>query len=192
MKIYLIRHGETTGDIEDRYGGSYDDHLSEKGISQAEELAEKISSFGVEKIYTSTLIRAKETAEILNKKLNVSIDEVLGIKERNIYGKLSGMVKAEAREKFPELAEALRDYRNTIEGAESYEEATERMKIAFEEITASESEVVAVITHGGTIKTFFREFLKREVESVGDCGFAELEISNGEIKLLSVEGVNFK
>jgi len=31
MKIFLIRHGETTGDIENRYGGSYDDHLTEMG-----------------------------------------------------------------------------------------------------------------------------------------------------------------
>ena len=36
MKIYLIRHGETTGDIEDRYGGDYDDHLSKNGKQQVE------------------------------------------------------------------------------------------------------------------------------------------------------------
>ena len=41
VKIYLIRHGETTGDVEDRYGGAYDDHLSEKEKAQARELAGK-------------------------------------------------------------------------------------------------------------------------------------------------------
>jgi broad specificity phosphatase PhoE len=39
MKIFLIRHGETTGDIEDRFGGDYDDHLTEKGRAQSQELA---------------------------------------------------------------------------------------------------------------------------------------------------------
>ena len=32
MKIYLIRHGETTSDIEDRFGGDYDDHLTSHGV----------------------------------------------------------------------------------------------------------------------------------------------------------------
>lgn len=34
MKIYLVRHGETTGDVEDRYGGWYDDHLTDRGKEQ--------------------------------------------------------------------------------------------------------------------------------------------------------------
>ena len=41
MKIYLIRHGETTGDVEDRYGGDYDDCLSKTGEKQVKELAKK-------------------------------------------------------------------------------------------------------------------------------------------------------
>ena len=44
MKIYLIRHGETTGDIENRYGGDFEDHLSEKGTKQSHELAKKLAS----------------------------------------------------------------------------------------------------------------------------------------------------
>lgn len=35
MKIYLIRHGQTTGDVEDRYGGAYDDELTDKGKNEA-------------------------------------------------------------------------------------------------------------------------------------------------------------
>lgn len=42
MKIFLCRHGQTTGDIEDRYGGDYDDHLTDLGKTQAEELANKL------------------------------------------------------------------------------------------------------------------------------------------------------
>jgi len=42
MKIYLIRHGETTGDVEDRYGGSYDDHLTDKGRGQLEKTAKEL------------------------------------------------------------------------------------------------------------------------------------------------------
>jgi len=67
MKIYLIRHGETTGDIEERFGGDYDDHLTQKGKAQAQNLAEQLQNKGIEKIFVSPKIRARETAEEVSK-----------------------------------------------------------------------------------------------------------------------------
>ncbi|MBI4020340.1 MAG: histidine phosphatase family protein [Candidatus Aenigmarchaeota archaeon] len=51
MKIYLIRHGETTGDVEDRYGGDYDDHLTRKGKQQSINLSRRLSNKDVEIIF---------------------------------------------------------------------------------------------------------------------------------------------
>lgn len=48
MKIYLIRHGETTGDIEGRFGGDYDDHLTEQGKQQATTLGEQLKAAEIE------------------------------------------------------------------------------------------------------------------------------------------------
>jgi broad specificity phosphatase PhoE len=48
MKIYIIRHGETTSDIENRYGGDYDDHLTEKGVNQAKDLSAKLADCGIQ------------------------------------------------------------------------------------------------------------------------------------------------
>lgn len=45
MNIYLIRHGQTTGDIENRYGGSYDDELSSEGEIQAHKLEQFLEKF---------------------------------------------------------------------------------------------------------------------------------------------------
>lgn len=42
MKIYLIRHGQTTGDVEDRYGGAYDDELTDKGKNEAPQISYKL------------------------------------------------------------------------------------------------------------------------------------------------------
>jgi len=72
MKIYLIRHGETTGDIDDRFGGDYDDHLTQRGKSQAQELAEKLKGKRIEIIFVSPRIRAKETAEEVRKILKLA------------------------------------------------------------------------------------------------------------------------
>ena len=54
----MIRHGESIGDVEERYGGDYDDHLTEKGRQQAKELAEKLGEKGIQLIYSSPRIRA--------------------------------------------------------------------------------------------------------------------------------------
>ena len=53
MKIYIIRHGQTTGDVEDRYGGAYDDELTDKGKTQAQELASKLSDSGIKILFCS-------------------------------------------------------------------------------------------------------------------------------------------
>ena len=47
MLIYLARHGETTGDVEDRYGGDYDDHLTEKGTERNADCRLCSSPFGM-------------------------------------------------------------------------------------------------------------------------------------------------
>lgn len=59
MKIYLIRHGQTTGDIENRYGGSYDDELTDEGQIQAHNLADKLMNSAIQILFCSPLIRAQ-------------------------------------------------------------------------------------------------------------------------------------
>ena len=189
MRIFLCRHGQTTGDIEDRYGGSYDDHLTDEGIKQSEDLAEKLKKSGIQKIYTSSLIRAKEMSSIIGKKLEAEIEETPELKERNIYGVLSGMVKSEAREKFPDLVEAVKDFKNTIDMAESYEAAQERMLTGFKKVLRSKEKIVAIVTHGGTIKSIFRKLIGKEISRIVDCGYAELEWNGRNLDLLRSDGI---
>src|SRR3989344_3112401 len=84
MKIYLIRHGETTGDKEDRYGGNYDDHLTDLGKRQIKETAEKLVGKNIEIIFTSPLIRTKEATDIINSKTNCPVEVVSDFEERVI------------------------------------------------------------------------------------------------------------
>jgi probable phosphoglycerate mutase len=86
MKIYLIRHGQTTSDIEDRYGGAYDDELSNEGITQTYDLADKLGNSGIQILFCSPLIRAQQTAKILKSKLNCEIKTVKDLRERNKNG----------------------------------------------------------------------------------------------------------
>lgn len=192
MKIYLIRHGETTGDIEDRYGGDYDDHLSELGQREAEDLTQRVKDFGIEKIFCSPRIRAKETAEILIKGLGCDIEIVNDMRERNQYGILTGMVKSEARQKYPELTELLKDYRNIIEGAEGYDAFSNRVHDALAKIAGMNHKIVAVVTHGGPIKVVLRKIEYAFDYKMKDCAFAEMEADGTKLVPIRLEGIEAK
>ena len=173
MKIFLIRHGETTGDIEDRYGGFYDDHLTERGRAQLKETAQKLDGIQADVIFSSSLIRAKESAEILNEVLHTEIVLSDGLKERN-YGVLGGLTKSEAKERFPEATELHKDYSNTDPEGESWEEFTQRVLSAFASIVSQPLQTVVIVGHGGSIKTILRHVEMPLPESIGDGEIIEV------------------
>jgi broad specificity phosphatase PhoE len=193
MEIYLIRHGQTTGDIENRYGGSYDDHLTDEGEIQAHKLAEKLADSGIQIILCSPLIRAQETAKIINTKLNCEIKTIEDLKERNQNGVLSGLTRDEAKLKYPQLVEEVKDYRNQIQGAESYPDFVERIKKAFTEIANSAGfSTIGVVTHGGPIRVIFREILKDREIDIADCAYAVMQSEGNNLKLETLDGIEYK
>jgi broad specificity phosphatase PhoE len=175
MKILLVRHGETTGDIEDRYGGAYDDHLTEKGRQQLQQTAEQLEGRKIDVIFVSNLIRARESADIINEKLGTHVEVMDGLRERN-YGVLGGLTKSEAIEKYPEAVEAHKDPANTDPEGESQIDFTERVLSTFTSIKESDHDVVAVVSHGGPIKQIMRHLNMPLPEKIGDREIIEVEL----------------
>src|SRR3989338_5497449 len=186
MKIYLIRHGETTGDIEDRFGGDYDDHLTKKGITQAQELAKQLKDKKIEIIFVSPKIRARETAKEVQKVLNVPVEVVDDLRERNNYGVLTGLTKAEAKEKHPIDFEKIskdKTYHN-VSSSESYEKIKERAIKVFNKIFSKNYKTIAIISHGGIISTYVREVLAEGKNiKLGDCAILEIIKDNQKLTL---------
>ena len=193
MKIYLIRHGESTGDVENRYGGAYDDELTEKGKIQAQELSNKLANSGIQILFSSPLKRAQQTAKILSTKLNCEIKTIEDLRERNKNGILTGMTKNEAMEKYPELVEELKDYRNQIEGAESQEDFTKRIKKVFMEIVENENySTIGIVTHGMPFWVIFGDILKNnKIVSIDDCAYAVLSKKGEQIILEKSESIEY-
>lgn len=184
MKLIFIRHGETTGDVEERYGGDYDDHLTAKGREQAKEALEELKTKNIKLIISSPLIRAQETAEILADNKCPIITEPK-FKERNQYGILTGRIKEEAMMERPELVEFLKDYLNTIEGAESYQNFRDRIVSAVNNLADKEKDICrAIIWHGGPMRVLFRDILKLgEIGKIGDLAWVEIEGDNGNFTM---------
>ena len=66
-KLYLIRHGETDYNNALRFQGQTDIPLNQKGIEQAEKVADFLKDVPLQAIYTSSLQRARTTAEIIGR-----------------------------------------------------------------------------------------------------------------------------
>lgn len=173
MKILLIRHGETTGDVEDRYGGVYDDHLTEKGQWQLRETAKRLNGVRANKLYSSSLIRAKESAEIINDVLKTEIELLDGLQERN-YGILGGLTKEEALKKYPEAVELHKDPTNTDPDGESQAHFIERVITTFQHVIKQNYTTVVVVSHGGPIKVILRHLNKSLPDKIGDGEIIEL------------------
>lgn len=179
MRIILIRHGQSTGDVEDRYGGAYDDELSPQGERQAQELAEEMAGLGIETLFASPLKRALQTAQAIRNRVACPLHVMDGLRERDRYGLLSGMTKVQAKRDYPDLAERAKDLFATLPSAESYEAAAQRMSETYADVLAQTRNCSAVLWHGGGMRVLFRDILEQgEPEEVGDCGWVELMQSN--------------
>ena len=102
-KLYLIRHGQSIYNLENRFTGWKDVDLTDLGTSQAKEAAKLLQDESFDLAFTSNLYRAQKTLDIILDELNMSLDVIKNeaLNERD-YGDLVSQNKSEAAEKFPE------------------------------------------------------------------------------------------
>lgn len=175
MKIYLIRHGETTGDVEDRYGGSYDDHMTELGRSQLKETANKLLDKNIEIVFSSPLIRAKESSEIISTVLDCRVEYSDGLRERH-YGILGGLTKQEALTKYPEAVEIYKNPQETPIEGESYSDFQQRVLDTFKDLIKENYQTIAILSHGGPIKQILGYLNMNIPPMLGDGEIIETEV----------------
>lgn len=92
MNLYVIRHGQTDWNVLKKMQGATDIPLNQKGIEQAYITKENLKNINFDLIYSSTLIRAKQTAQIVNENRNLDIIYTKKLLERN-YGEFEGTSK---------------------------------------------------------------------------------------------------
>ena len=195
MKVYFVRHGEAMDDVEDCYGGWADYPLSPKGIKQALNTGQKLADqgTGAEIILTSSLLRAKETAEEISKVLELPVEEFVYLKERNTYGLLCGVNKDEAKEKYPELVKAYEGGRPVL-GYEAYDFFLERVRKLIELLLGLGYETVICVTHGKLLKALLEDVAEsKKVARLGDGCIVEVTLDKkGHLEILDSEGVVFE
>ncbi len=160
QRIVLWRHGQTNWNIENRFQGHSDIPLNEVGIAQAERAAPLLLNLQPDKIVSSDLIRARQTASALAKlaKLEIQIDA--GLRETN-GGKWEGKTGAENRaedyERFVTWLDG--DDAPAGETGERRSEIAERAVSAITRALSPDVSTLIVVTHGGTARCILGKML---------------------------------
>lgn len=153
MICYLVRHGK---DDETVRGGWSDASLCEEGITQVNKLALQLTqdlNLHIGCIYSSDLMRARQTAEILNGALHATVKFCPQFREVN-NGMLAGMKNSLACEKFPGLYWSSLNWEDPYPNGESPREFYERIVSAWNEFKDHVCNLpynVMLVTHGGVI-----------------------------------------
>jgi probable phosphoglycerate mutase len=152
-RLYLLRHGQSAGNAEGRFGGHSATPLSGLGFQQAQATADALARERIDAIYSSDLMRAVQTAQPLAELLDLPIIQTPAFRERHV-GILEGLTFDESKELHPDDYYALvnRNINHVITKGESYRQLLGRVNRELGNIVdAHRGERVAIFSHTGAI-----------------------------------------
>lgn len=184
--LYLVRHGQTDWNANGITQGQADIPLNSEGIKQAQALGETLRKIKFDAVFSSDLVRAKKTAEILALERKMAIETTRFLRERR-YGKFDGkpwQLMQEFYDTWVSLSKEKRMNYRPYKDYETDEEVISRF-ITFLRETAVRytGKTVLIVCHGSMLRTLLNH-LSEETYLLGAVS------NSGYIKLKS-DGVNF-
>jgi broad specificity phosphatase PhoE len=188
--LWLVRHGTTTLNVENRYRGRRDIPLDAQGYQDAVDAARRLSSVGLTAVYTGPLRRTIATAQIIADEARVPDIRILHGLNNLDYGAWEGMTAEEAAIFDPEAFACYRTSpaRAACPQGERLADAQQRMIGALRLIGERHAgEVVAAVTHAVMIRLVVVQIRGIHDESwrvpVGRGSVTRFTVSGGEITL---------
>jgi 2,3-bisphosphoglycerate-dependent phosphoglycerate mutase len=158
LELYLIRHGKSTWNQTGRIQGQTDVPLSNEGVQQAQALAKRLKSWKFDRVYSSDLQRAKQTAEFVYPKREIMFDARL----REIHlGEFEGRTWNEMTDEERDIfsVQFAGPYDQRVPGGESNDDLRHRALAWLAELP-KEGRVIA-FTHGGFIVSMLQSVVGR-------------------------------
>ncbi|MBD0326608.1 MAG: histidine phosphatase family protein [Pyrinomonadaceae bacterium] len=195
--ILLIRHGQSQGNAEGRFGGHTATPLSPRGRRQAEATALSLATEKISAIYSSDLPRAVETAMPLAHIKRLNVEKTEAFRERNV-GVMEGLTFEEAAAQHPEQYAALirRDFEHVLLGGESYRQMLDRAARHLDRIIEQhKGGQVVIFSHTGTICILTLHLigaldaptLRPVWLATSNCGITRIELrSDGFVRVQAV------
>ena len=163
--ILLARHGETDWNREHRWQGHTDRPLTARGREQARALARRLAEIRLEAVYTSDLMRARDTAASVAERQGLDVRTMSELREVDV-GSWAGLTKSEAEVRFPEAFRRWQLGDTGWQDGETYEEMSERVLAAIGRIASEHPNgPVLVVSHGGSIRAIHAAALGLDVHA---------------------------
>lgn len=160
--LVLVRHGQTTANIEQRWQGHSDGELTDEGHRQARLVAANIDE--VDAVYTSPLVRAQDTAAALGDAAGIAPVVEADLKEIG-FGAWESLTPDEISARDPGALRRLRNGEDIARGGtgETFGGVRNRMTASLEAIASHHDKgIVAVVSHGGALRAFVTGVLGME------------------------------
>jgi broad specificity phosphatase PhoE len=166
-RIYLARHGQTAYNAEGRFQGQGPVPLDETGRAQAAALAEQAVAYEFAALWCSPLLRARETADLVARRIGLTPREDARLMETDA-GEWTDRSFVEVLEEDPEGFARFKDGDPTFAfpGGESFAQQAVRVAAAFHDIKRAEAPAL-VVCHGGVIRIALFQRTK-DREALGD------------------------
>lgn len=167
--VIWTRHGQTTMTAQNIIQGrsnKTNTPLSPDGQQEAEQLAKSLINEKIDLILTSPLVRSKQTADILGKKLKIKVITEPLLTERD-YGVADGQTINDVEKKFP----AYTTHRRTavLPQAETAEQLAQRVKKLFTKITKQyPGKTIVCVTHNGLLRSALHTLTGKEMETTAE------------------------
>ncbi len=185
-QLLLVRHGETDWNRDRRFQGHADQPLNHAGREQARALADELAGERIDFVYTSDLVRARETAEIVAARLGADVVVWNELREIDV-GDWEGLTWPEIEERHPEGARSWHEHGQGWNSGETYDQLGERIIAALRRIAADHpDQSVLVVGHGGTVRAT-RAFIqglsvadsRRQSPGIGNCEVFRVVVEDG-------------
>lgn len=198
--LYIVRHGQTDWNAAFKVQGQIDIPLNEIGEQQAQEAAEKLKDIEFAAAFSSDLVRAKRTAEIITLEKDIAVQVTKLIRERN-FGVIEGEQLTELRAKEKELEHLAYEERFRYKmdpSVENDEELIGRFLTFLREIAVAYADKnVLVVTHGGLMRAVlvhlgYATYQNVRHLRVGNTGIIKLVSDGVELEIQDTENIYFE
>lgn len=189
-KIILVRHGETTWNIEGRFQGQEDTPLSERGLKQGHMLAEGLRNVPIDVCISSPLQRSYMTCKFCADLHNLPVATDERLLEIN-HGSWEQMLAKDIAKTFPEEFELWHTQPHLVtmpDGGENLEDVRKRVRACFDEIVQTyKDKVILVAAHDAVNKAIICDVLGMGMEH-----FWQVKQDNTCINVLEFDGRSWR
>ena len=179
LRIYLARHGQTDWNLEGRTQGGTDIPLNATGRQQAQQLKTRLTGVPLDAVYSSTLRRSSDTAEIVRGQ--TPLTRLPGLGERR-FGKFEGRLTSDP-ESGPELQRRQWSPDDPLDGGESLNALRERVSAAIDTIRKEHaSGSILIVGHAYTNRMILSVIFGLTIEQM-----RPIDQANDELYLIELE-----